>query len=145
MASTPVPVTSPFALKTATVTLTVGTEVSDFSDHVGEIRFTPSTSSSSWTAVSGKVIRDASAATWEVALGLVQDLAPTGLLRYLQTHQGQKATLDATFATGTDPVSAVVTLTPAGIGGAADGNVNSISVTLPMDGDPEWHTTGGQG
>lgn len=130
-------VAKPFSLKTATVTITPeGGTVSDFSDHISQIQFDPSTSASSWTSVSGKVIQENAAPTWAATLALVQDLDQAGLLRYLLTNQGKKATMEVTFKNGTDPCNITVTLSAAGIGGTADGSVLSSSVTFPMDGAP---------
>lgn len=134
-----IPVESPYSLKTAKVVITPeGGTASDFSDHVGEITLTPTAQSASWTAVSGFVLQDVGKSTWACQLGLIQDLADTGLLRYLMTHEGEKALVEATLATGADELSFTVTLSPSTIGGAAGAEPLSGTVTLPVDGAPVW-------
>lgn len=140
MATVPHPVGQAYVLKTATVLIQRdgAADVDDFSDHVGEITLTPTSSSGSWTAVNGKVISDQSVSTWAATLGLVQDLDSSGLLRYLLTHEGEKADVVATLADGADDLNITVTLSPATIGGQPGANPLASSVTLPMDGRPEF-------
>ena len=137
-------VAKPFSLKTATVSIKPdgSSTASDFSDHISQIQFDPSTSSASWTSVSGKVIQENAAPTWAASLALVQDLDQAGLLRFLLTNQGKKATMDVTFKNGTDPAHISVTLSAASIGGTADGSVAQSSVTFPMDGAPTFTPAG---
>lgn len=135
-----IPVKKPYALKTATLTLKAegAASATDFSDHVSEITFTPSSSSTSWTSVSGKTIQENSAPTWEATLGLVQDLDPEGLARYLLANHGKKAEMVVTLVNGTEPINTTVTLSAAALGGKADGSIAESSVTLPLDGAPEF-------
>lgn len=138
---TPIPVEKPFVLKTAEVlffTLDAGGTESDFSDHIGEITLTPTAQTGSWTAVNGKVIQDVAPATWAVQFGLVQDLSDNGFLRWLLQHEGEKADVEITFATGADLLSITVTLSPSTIGGAVGPNPLSGTVTMPVDGKPVW-------
>lgn len=136
----PVPVTNPYTLKTATVLFQVedSSEVSDFSSHIHEVTFNPSTSSTSWTAVNSYVISDAAPATWSLNLGLVQDLEPTGLLRFLLANEGKRAKLLTTFKDGTEPCLTDVTLSPASFGGTAGPNIAQSTVTLPVTGRPDF-------
>lgn len=133
-----VPVTKPYSLKTATAVFKIVGEAatSDFSSHISEVTFTPSTSSSTWTAINGNVISDGSIATWAAGLGLVQDLDAAGFMRWLLDNEGKRAEALFTFADGTDPCKIMLTLQPSNIGGAANGNVAEASVTLPCDGKP---------
>lgn len=137
---TAIPVTSPYVLKTASCIITRGANApDDFTKHVDEITLTPAASSGTWVGISGNVIQDQGIATWAATLGLIQDLASTGLLRYLLEHEGEKATIEAALASGSDTLSIEVTLTPATIGGAAgDVNPKASKVTLPMDGKPAF-------
>lgn len=139
---TSIPVSKPVALKTASVTFTLqgeGNSPQDFSDHVNQIQLDPSKSSGTpFTSVSGKVINASSVSSWAATLGLVQDFDTTGFLRFLLDNDGTKATMKATFETGTNPLECVVTLSAASIGGTADGSNLTSSVTLPVDGKPEF-------
>lgn len=136
---TKVAVKNPYALKTATVLMKPeGSTVYDFSDHVSGIEFHPSSSSSSWTSVSGKTLQEASVSTWSVSLDLVQDLDQAGLLRFLMANDGKKCELLTTFKTGADPCKMTVTLSAANIGGKADGSLAESSVQFPVDGAPQW-------
>lgn len=135
--ATPVAVESPYTMKTATVVITPdGGAASDFSNHIGEITLAPTAQSGSWTAISGYVLQDVGKSTWACTLGIIQDLADSGLLRYLMEHEGEKAEVEATLATGADLLTFTVTLSPSTIGGAAGPNPLSGTVTLPVDGTP---------
>lgn len=136
-------VLKPYVLKTLTVHLkrTGAPDTDDFSDHVGELVLTPSTSTNSWTSGNGKSLQRSSMATWAAGLGLVQDLSPTGLMRYLLDHEGEQAKVLATFENGTDPCLITVTLSPTVIGAKADGQVAQSTVTLAMDGRPNFNAS----
>lgn len=133
-------VKSPLLLKTMTVVfkLAGSPDLHDFSDHVSTFTTTPTAGTAAWTSGNGKTIQRIGAATWSVTLGLVQDLDTTGLLRWLLANEGTQAQVLVTFATGTDPYRADVTLSPAGFGAAADGNLAVATVTLPVSGTPVW-------
>lgn len=140
MATTAHTVTRPYVLKTAQAIFTrAGAEdADDFSDHIGEVTLTPTSQSGSWTGITGKTISDQGIATWAATLGLIQDLDDNGLLRWLLQHEGEKATLALTLATGADTITIDVTLSPSQIGGAVGPNPLSGSVTLAVDGKPVW-------
>ena len=134
------PVATPFVLKTLSVLFKRAgvVDAEDFSDHVGEFTLTPTAGTASWTSGNGKTIQRAAVATWAATLGLVQDLDPSGLLRWLLAHEGENAELLVTFADGTDPCRVDVTLSPALFGAAADGSIGTASVTLAVSGRPVW-------
>ena len=138
--TTPRPVAKPFALKTLETLfkLPASPDPDDFSDHVSQLQLVPTAGSASWTSGNGKTIQRMAAATWAVTLGLVQDLDPSGLLRYLIQHEGDQAQLLATFEDGTDPLRVEVTLSPAGFGGTADGSIAATTVTLAVSGPLLW-------
>ena len=133
-------VAKPYILKTLSVQFKRAGAVDpdDFSDHVGTFQTTPAAGVASWTSGNGKTIQRTATATWSVTLGLVQDLDPSGLLRWLLDHEGEQAQVLVTFDTGTDPYVADVTLSPAGFGGAADGSIAAATVSLPVSGSPTW-------
>lgn len=129
-----------FVLKTTSVVFTRdgATDSDDFSKHIGEVAFTPSVQTGTWTGVSGNVISDQGIATWTTTFGLIQDLADNGFLRWLLIHEGEKADAVVTFADGADPCTVTVTLSPAQIGGAVGANPLSSSVTMATDGKPNF-------
>lgn len=133
-----IPVTTPVALKTASATFTLDSQTFDFSDHISQIQVDPSTTSGSWTAITGKTIQSISASTWAATLSLVQDMAQTGFLRWLQTNEGRKVQATFTFEDGTDPMEVTINVAPASIGGQADGSTLQSTVTLVCDGSPQW-------
>lgn len=127
-----------FAMKTATVTFTPldgDGEGVDFSDHINELRLDPSRGSSQM-AISGR--KYSAPTSWTLSLGLFQDLDQTGLLRWLFDNEGEKFTMHATFLDGSDALEAVITASPAGIGGAASDQLATSTVSLDVDGKPSW-------
>ena len=126
--------TSPFNMKAATLEI----DVDDYSAALSEVRFNPSFTTSTFTAINGSVTQDVSKATWTATLTGAQDLAPTGLLRYLLAHQGEVK--DVTFTPKADgpAVEATIILAPGAIGGAAGADLATFSVTLPLNGEPEF-------
>ena len=140
MATIDHPVTLPYVLKTATCVFTRdgATDSDDFTDHVGEITLTPSIQTGSWTGIGGNVISDQGIATWAAQFGLIQDLDENGFLRWLLVHEGEKATVVATLASGADTLTIDVTLSPATIGGAVGPNPLTGTVTMAVDGRPVW-------
>lgn len=139
MATVAHPVTTPLTYKVATLTAAVtgSSDTDTLTPQVSEITFTPTTQSGSWTGVSGNVVSDQSIATWAMKLGMIQDVAASGLLRWLLTNEGKKATFTALMTTG---VTATVTATisPAEIGGAVTPGPLTSTVTLACDGKPAF-------
>lgn len=131
------PITTPLSYKVATLTAAVvgATDTDTLSPQVSEIRYTPSTSRSTWTGIGGNVVADQSIATWDVTLGMIQDVASSGLLRWLLQHEGKKCTLTALLTTGVT-ATIVVTLSPAEIGGPVGPGYLTATVTLAADGKP---------
>lgn len=126
--------TSPYSLKNATLSIAAD----DFTAAVSEVRFSPSTSQTTWRGIGGNVVRDQSIAEWSCTLGLAQDLDPTGLLRYLLDNEGSEVAAVFTPTTGGPAVDATLILSPGEIGGAADGNIATASVALAVVGRPEF-------
>lgn len=130
---TTINVTSPYAMKAATLKI----EADDYTAHVNQAEFQPSSSTGSWTGIGGNVIQDQSIATWTLALGLVQDDDATGLLRYLFDHEGEVKTIElAPRGVGGTKWTAEVTITPANIGGTASNTPVGSTVSLPVNGKP---------
>lgn len=139
----PIEVSKPYTLKTGAfyVKLLSTKTISNFSLHVGECRFTPTTSSSAWTGMSGNVIQNVAKAQYAMTLGLVQDLESSGFMRYLADHDGEKAQCLVIFEAETEPAIVTVTLSPTEQGSKADGSIAESTVTLPMDGAPVYSPT----
>ena len=85
--------------------------------------------------INGNVVQDQGIATWTVTLGLIQDVATSGLLRWLLTNEGKKCTFTALLVTGVT-VTFTATLSPAEIGGPVTPGYLTSTVTLAMDGKP---------
>lgn len=139
MATVNHPVTTPLTFKTTTVNASVvgSSDTDNLTPQVGEVRFTPSTQTGSWVGVSGNVVSDQSMPTWVVTLGMIQDIAATGMLRWLLANKGKKCTFTCLLVTGVT-ATFTATLSPAEIGGAPSGTPLSSTVTLAMDGDPAF-------
>ena len=135
-----------YTLKTATTVFTPlegGGDGIDFSDHVTSLQLVPATSSSV-PVVSGR--KYVGQTDWSAQVGLVQDLAATGFLRFLIENEGKTYRCVFTFADGSDPVQIDLVMVPASIGGnASDTAIAQSSVTLPADGKPVWLTGGTEG
>lgn len=129
-----VPLTTPYSLKSAT--FEVG--VDDFTAAVSQVQFDPSTSSTTWRGIGGNVRKDQSVAEWVCNLGLAQDLAPTGLLRYLLDNEGLTKAVVFTPLDGGPSVEADLIIAPGTIGGSADGNTATATVSLAVDGKPAF-------
>lgn len=131
------PVTTPLSYKVATLTgaVTGSADTDTLSPQVSEIRFTPTTQSGTWTGIGGNVVSDQSIATWAATLGMIQDVAATGLLRWLLTNEGKKCTFTALLTTGVT-VTFTATISPAEIGGPVGPGYLTSTVTLAMDGKP---------
>lgn len=133
------PITTPLSYKVATLTAAVvgSSDTDTLSPQVHEIRFTPTTQTGSWTGVGGNVVQDQSIATWALTLGCIQDVAATGLLRWLLTNEGKKATFTALLTTGVT-ATIVATISPAEIGGPVSPGYLQSTVTLVCDGKPAF-------
>lgn len=133
------PVTTPLSYKVATLTAAVtgSPDTDTLTPQVGEIRFTPTTQSGSWTGVSGNVVQDQGIATWAMTLGMIQDVAASGMLRWLLANEGKKATFTALLTTGVT-VTIVAMISPAEIGGPVQAGYLTATVTLACDGKPAF-------
>ena len=133
------PVTTPLVFKIATLTAAIvgATDTDTLTPQVSEIRLTPSTQSGNWTGVSGNVVSDQGIATWQLTLGMIQDVATTGMLRWLLTNEGKKAVFTALLTTGVT-VTITAVISPAEIGGAVTPGPLVSTVTLAADGKPAF-------
>lgn len=127
-----VPLTSPYVMQEATLEI----DVDDFTEAVSEVTFTPSATVSTWRGIGGNVRRASATAEWTLTLGHAQDLAPTGLTRYLLDHEGETKTVTLTPLTAGPSITADVIISPATIGGSAGSELTPGTVTLAVDGKP---------
>ena len=127
-----VPITKPYSMKAATFEVVDD----DFTAAVSQVQFDPSTSATTWKGIGGNTIRDQSPSEWTMQLGFAQDLAPGGLARYLHDNEGQKKAVTLTPVETGPAITCVVVVGPGSIGGTADGNTATASVSLPCDGKP---------
>lgn len=129
-----------YVFKDGTLTLSniSGATSGDFSDVVTSAVYTPSSSTQTATAISGKTVSDSSLATWTLDLTFFQhDLSdPNSLPRLLHQHEGATATATYVAHNGADTLTSTVTLQAATVG--SDGtSIATASVSLPSD-KPDW-------
>lgn len=135
-----VPLTAPYSLKTATLSL----DADNFEAAVSDVTFTPSAATSNWTGISGNKITDVGLADWSVSLGFAQDLAEGSLLRYLHEHEGEQVPAVFTPVTAADQpgegvaIEAVLILSAGTIGGTAGANIATSTATLGVVGKPAF-------
>ena len=133
------PVTTPLIFKVATLTgAIVGAADTDtLSPQVDQIKLTPNTASGSWTGVGGNVIQDQGIATWQLTLGMIQDVAASGMLRWLLANEGKGCVSPALRTPGVT-VAITAAPSPAEIGGAVTPGPLVSTVTLACDGKPAF-------
>lgn len=124
--------TTPYSLKNATLAI----EADDFTAAVSQVQFAPSTSTSTWRGIGGNVVKEQAVAEWSCTLGIAQDLAPGGLLRYLLDNDGVKKEVTFTPVADGPTITATLVMAPADIGGTAGPDMVTSSVTLAVDGKP---------
>lgn len=131
MATIPV---SPYSLKNATFSVAAD----DYTAAINQVRFTPSTSASTWRGIGGNVIKDQTIAEWNCVISFLQDLSPESFMRYLLDNDG--VVVDAVFVpkAGGPSIEATIVLSPGDIGGSSDGNLAAAEVTLAVQGKPEF-------
>jgi hypothetical protein len=129
-----VPLTTPYTMSTATLTL----GVDDYTAAVSQAIFTPSVSLSTWRGIGGNQLTFPSPATWTLDVAIAQDLAPAGLLRYLLDHAGEEVDATLTPLAAEDPITAKVILSPGAIGGTADGSAAVATISLGVQGVPSF-------
>lgn len=131
-----VSLTTPYTMSTATFTI----GVDDYTAAVSQAQFNPSVSTNTWTGVGGNALTFTGPATWALVLAIAQDLAPTGLLRYLLAHAGEQVTVTLTPLAAEDPITASVILSPGSLGGTADGSAAVATITMGVQGAPSFVT-----
>lgn len=132
-----VPLTSPFALKSATLSIASD----DYTAAVTQVEFTPSVASSTVRTIDGIAHKDQSTAEWSCTIGFVQDLDEYGLLRYLLDNDGLNKTVTFVPESGGPSITADLVVSPGTIGGTAGADLAVATVTLvstkPVFTDPE--------
>lgn len=121
----------PYVMKNATFTVAAD----EYTAHVSEVRFTPSTQTATWRGIGGNVVKDQSNAEWSCVTGIIQDTDAQGLHQYLIDNEGQTKTVVFTPVSGGPGVTAVIVIGAPEIGGSADAFATA-SVTHPVVGKP---------
>lgn len=129
-----VPLTSWFSLKNATLKVAED----NYEDAIIGVRFNPSTSASTLRTINSNVLRDQNVAEWGCQIDLVQDLAPSGFLRYLLDNEGERKDVEFVPVADGPTIQAKLIISPANIGGAADGAPQQATVTLAVVGKPKF-------
>lgn len=138
-------------LKMADVLLKIksgATDVGDFEKAVSAVEFQPQTGSVEWKGLDpAAVFQFPTATSWKLMLAFAQDwAATTSLSRYLFDNDGKEVTMffqpnKGTAISATNPaVKATVILSAGAIGGQVD-SVAVGSVTLAIQGKPEFVST----
>lgn len=126
--------TQPFALKAASF----GLNSEDYTEALSQVQFDPSTPRSEWRGIGGNVLTNQGVSTWTCTLGFAQDLAATGLLRYLHENEGQVVPAVFTPLDGGPDITAELVLAPGSIGGTAGPDYTTSSVQLGVVGKPTF-------
>ena len=121
-----VPLTNPYSLKNATLAI----DVDDYTAAVTQVEFTPSTATSTVRTIDGVAHKDQSTAEWNCTIGFIQDLDPSGLLRYLLDHDGESKSVSFVPESGGPTITADLVVSPGAIGGTAGADLAVGSVTL---------------
>lgn len=129
-----VALTTPYSLKAATLAIAAD----DYTAALSGVEFVPSTSASTWRGIGGNVIKDQTVAEWSANLAFAQDLEAGSLLRYLHDNEGTEVVAVFTPVAAGPTITATVVLSPGTIGGQADGNLATASVSLAVIGKPAF-------
>jgi hypothetical protein len=100
------------------------------------VQLDPSTQASTWRGIGGNVRRNQSKSEWAATIGIAQDLAPLGLLRYLLDHDGESAAVTLTPEDGGPSIELTLILAAGTIGGTAGADLAVSSITMAVDGTP---------
>jgi len=123
----------PFTLMNAT--FTIGDD--EFSQIVNQVEFVPSANATPFRGFKNTMTA-IEPASWVCNIGFQQDVAPDSLLRFLLDHEGEER--DCTFRPRLDgpSMAATLTLSPANVGGSLAGGYATSTVTLGVQGKPEF-------
>src|SRR6187431_2034507 len=137
---TVVPLTTPYTMSTATLTIALDDLVpgDDYTAAISQAQFNPTFSTNPWYGIGGHTLTFTSPVAWALVVAIAQDLAPAGLLRFLLDNAGQPATVTLTPLAAEDPITANVILAPGAIGGTADGSAAVATITMGVQGAPEF-------
>lgn len=127
------PLTRPYVMKDATFSVASD----DYTAHISEVRFVPSTQTATWRGIGGNVVKDQSVAEWSCTTGIVQDADEDGFHRYLLDNEGLIKDVIFTPVAGGDPIYAQLVLTAPEIGGSAD-SFATASVSHSVNGKPSY-------
>lgn len=128
----PIALTKPYALKSARFDI----GENEYTAAVSQVQFDPSVPRSEWRGIGGHTLTNQGAATWTATLGFAQDLAPTGLLRYLHENEGKTVSVTFVPLESGPSIVADVVLSPGTIGGSAGADTVTSTVQLGVTGRP---------
>lgn len=126
-----IPLTKPYTMKNATFAVAAD----NYETALTGVTFNPTAGGIVQLINGSQISGDAS---WVCQLGTIQDLAPTGLTRYLMDHEGEE--IAAAFVPELEgpTVNATITVTPGAFGGVADNDPKQAQVNLPVKGKPTF-------
>lgn len=123
---TTVALTTPFALKNATLSI----DSDDYTAAVTQVAFLPSIATSTVRTIDGVAHKDQSTAEWSCTIGFIQDLDSSGLLRYLLDNDGATKSVIFVPKTSGPSISANLVVSPGTIGGTGGADLAVGTVTL---------------
>lgn len=126
-----IPLTKPYTMKNATLMVALD----NYETALTGVTFTP-TAGTTIQLINGSQLRGD--ASWVCQLGTIQDLAPTGLTRYLMDHEGEELACTFVPEVAGPTVAATLTITPGAFGGVANNDPKQANVDLPVKGKPEF-------
>ena len=129
-----VPLTKPYSLNNAT--MKIGDD--NYEAAVSGVEFTPAVKTSEWKSISGHTINSIDPSSWTCTLNYAQDLAPTGLTRYLHDHEGDWVACEFVPETDGPSITATLQLAAAKIGGQVGNGVVTGTATLGVQGKPAF-------
>lgn len=123
----------PFQMGDCTFTV----ETDNYTAHVSQVEFTPSTTTTTWKGLTpSSIFQFAGRASWVCALSYAQDwTTEDSLSQYLHDHEGESVAVELVPVDGGPTVSATLTVVPGAIGGTVD-QTAVATVSLPVSGKP---------
>lgn len=108
-----------------------------YGDAVSAVTIVPTTTTQTWTPISGKAQQAGGSTSYAANVTLGQDYNPEALFRYLWENEGESVSIEVQPEGGSGPSFAgtVTSLPVPTLGGAAD-TVATADVVLPLAGKP---------
>lgn len=117
---------NPITVNAATLKI----DADNYEAAIGSAVFTPSTKTSSFTAINGQTYQSQAPATWTLDVNFAQDFETAGSLsNYLHAHEGESKEAVLTEVESGATFTATISIAPGAIGDAA-GSIAQSKVSL---------------